>query len=136
MVRPLQASIGRVPSRLTPGFNSSRAGPDKEIEVLSVDTQNRSSAVPGTAGERWTLAHWARYYAHPAPKVLFNIISYEITGTTLGKALEPPKAVKEISWVDRHWPGASAPHLSPVQRYLLMSPAGTFTVRLKEEASQ
>lgn len=76
-------------------------GRDTPVEVVDVANQSSSKTVPGTKGEPWTLGAWADYY-HTAEQDrpgastgrVYNIISYEVSGTELGKSIKPPKIVR------------------------------------------
>ena len=94
--------------------------------------------MPGT-NQPWTLGAWADYYGTPPElkKQIFNIISYEISGTPLAQQVRPPKIVTDLDWVDKFWPaGDKAGSQKPkVQLYCLMSPGGCFTVSRFEQRS-
>lgn len=122
-----------------------------------METAKVSRTVPGTS-DPWTLQAWRDYYELPSEqrnqRGLFNILSYEVTGTPLGELVDPPEIVRfacifchvgasqmftlffmwlsfdrKLDWVSVAFPkgGASRPNLL---RYCLMSPTGCFTVSL------
>ena len=59
------------------------------------------------------------------------MISLEISGTTLGDQVVPPKLVRDLDWVENHWPHSKKGkgNLWPkVQLYCLMGVGGAWTV--------
>ncbi|PKI83791.1 [histone H3]-dimethyl-L-lysine(36) demethylase [Malassezia vespertilionis] len=102
-------------------------GPETNVEVIDVRTQMSSSA--------WTLDEWASYFETPPAhrEKLLNVISLEVTGTPLGRMIEPPEMVRESDWIERDWPLDKRPACTDaskwpkVQRYVLMGVQGAFT---------
>ena len=96
--------------------------------IVDVSTQSNS---PG-----WTIGKWASYFsAEPASRdKVRNVISLEISGTTLGDQVVPPKLVRDLDWVENHWPHPKKGkgNLWPkVQLYCLMGVGGAWTVSLR-----
>ena len=62
------------------------------------------------------------------------MISLEISGTALGDQVVPPKLVRDLDWVENHWPHSKRGkgNLWPkVQLYCLMGVSGAWTVSLR-----
>lgn len=62
------------------------------------------------------------------------MISLEISGTPLGDQVVPPKLVRDLDWVENHWPHSKKGkgNLWPkVQLYCLMGVSGAWTVSLR-----
>ena len=62
------------------------------------------------------------------------MISLEISGTALGGQVVPPKLVRDLDWVENHWPHSKKGKGSlwpKVQLYCLMGVGGAWTVRLR-----
>ena len=80
----------------------------------------------------YSLGKWAAYFRTPASdraKVL-NVISLEVSDTDLGAMILPPRIVREIDWVEKHWPAnkRGKGHAYPkVQLYCLMGVANAWT---------
>jgi hypothetical protein len=98
---PSLARVRFVPDSLQVNISSNAlllpytiTGHDTPVEVVDVANQGSSKTVPGT-NDPWTLGSWADYYSTPseAKSRIFNIISYEISGTKLAKQVQPPKIV-------------------------------------------
>ncbi|KAG6849419.1 hypothetical protein H0H93_008665 [Arthromyces matolae] len=99
-------------------------GADTPLEVIDVATQ---SASPG-----WTLGKWSDYYnlEPDARERICNVISLEISGTTLSDKILPPKFVRDLDWVENYWPSTrkGKGHSYPkVQLYCLMGVAYAWT---------
>ena len=63
------------------------------------------------------------------------MISLEISGTTLGDQVVPPKLVRDLDWVENHWPHSKKGkgNLWPkVQLYCLMGVGGAWTVSFRD----
>ncbi|PVG02717.1 hypothetical protein CPB86DRAFT_750518 [Serendipita vermifera] len=102
---------------------ANQVGPDTHVEVIDVLSQ---STCPG-----WTLGKWADYY-HSSPierDRIRNVISLEVSGTALGQQILPPRLVRELDWVEKHWPSNKKQlgHYPKVQLYCLMSVAQSWT---------
>lgn len=81
----------------------------------------------------WTLRKWADYYnTEPSARdKIRNVISLEISGTTLADQVLPPRLVRELDWVEKYWPSTKKGrgHAYPkVQLYCLMGVADAWTV--------
>jgi F-box/leucine-rich repeat protein 10/11 len=62
---------------------------------------------------------------------ILNVISLEITHTKLSDMILPPRIVRELDWVENHWPSTrkGKGHAYPkVQLYCLMGAAKAWTV--------
>ncbi|KIM31038.1 hypothetical protein M408DRAFT_327932 [Serendipita vermifera MAFF 305830] len=98
-------------------------GPDTHVEVIDVLSQSNS---PG-----WTLGKWADYYHSPSHERdrIRNVISLEVSGTPLGQRILPPRLVRELDWVEKHWPHNKKQlgHYPKVQLYCLMSVSQCWT---------
>jgi F-box/leucine-rich repeat protein 10/11 len=74
------------------------------------------------------------FSAEPASRdKVRNVISLEISGTALGDRVVPPKLVRNLDWVENHWPHPKKGkgNLWPkVQLYCLMGVSGAWTVSL------
>ncbi|BGP57963.1 JmjC domain-containing histone demethylation protein 1 [Rhodotorula sphaerocarpa] len=90
-------------------------GADTPLEVIDCASQS--------ALANWTLGQWADYYEDPKRDKIRNVISLEVTETTLGKMIKAPKLVRYLDWVESIWPSdMKAPGEYPrVQKYCLMS---------------
>lgn len=102
---------------------SNIVGPDTPVEVIDVASQSELS--------RWTLDQWATYYEDPKRDKVRNVISLEVTETTLGDSIEIPRIVREMDWVETIWPQdvrvAGSKAYPKVQKYCLMSVARCWT---------
>ncbi|KAK7689190.1 hypothetical protein QCA50_007881 [Cerrena zonata] len=99
-------------------------GEDTPVEVIDVATQ---SNVPG-----WTLQKWAEYFeTEPAKRdKIRNVISLEISGTSLADKILPPRLVRDVDWVEKFWPSTKRGrgHTYPkVQLYCLMGVQDAWT---------
>ncbi|KAI6118729.1 Clavaminate synthase-like protein [Pisolithus croceorrhizus] len=99
-------------------------GRETPVEVIDVASQSTS---PG-----WTLGKWADYYnLEPSARdKIRNVISLEISGTTLADQITPPRLVRELDWVEKFWPSSrkGKGHAYPkVQLYCLMGVASAWT---------
>lgn len=112
-------------SSLTIRQISDIVGPDTPVEVIDVASQSELS--------RWTLDQWASYYEDPKRDKVRNVISLEVSETTLGASIELPRIVREMDWVETIWPQdmrvAGSRTYPKVQKYCLMSVARCWTVR-------
>ena len=73
----------------------------------------------------WTLRDWAAYFSQKdaASHKVLNVLSLEVSGTRLGERVLGPKFVRDLDWI----PAAPAACRAKVQKYCLMSAAGSFT---------
>ncbi|KAL8727310.1 MAG: hypothetical protein Q9166_006141 [cf. Caloplaca sp. 2 TL-2023] len=97
-------------------------GPEEKIEVIDVKSQNGE-------GKKWNMKRWADYYEHAPKKVVRNVISLEVSQSTLGRLIRRPQIVRDLDLQDSVWPAelqakGEYPH---VQFYCLMSVADCFT---------
>lgn len=95
--------------------------------MVDVATQSNS---PG-----WTVGKWAEYFNTPASErdKIRNVISLEISATTLADQILPPRLVRDLDWVEKYWPSTKKGrgHQYPkVQLYCLMGVADAWTVSL------
>merc|ERR1711965_331955 len=69
-------------------------GPDATLPVIDVAEQEQQS-------REWTLREWAGYFSRKgrAHKVL-NVLSLEISGTRLGDAVDTPRFVRDLDWIE------------------------------------
>jgi F-box and leucine-rich repeat protein 10/11 len=84
------------------------------------------------------LKDWMQYFGQSPPQRdrVLNLISLECTGTGLDTKVRPPKMLREIGWVEKHWPAlggrtamarAERARMPKVRLYCLMSAAGSYT---------
>ncbi|KAL8779862.1 MAG: hypothetical protein Q9213_006732 [Squamulea squamosa] len=97
-------------------------GPEEKIEVIDVKSQNGE-------GKKWNMRRWADYYENTSKKVVRNVISLEVSQSTLGRLIRRPQIVRDLDLQDSVWPAelqtkGEYPH---VQFYCLMSVADCFT---------
>ena len=79
-------------------------------------------------GEKWPFGKLVKYFENPSREVIYNCISYEVTGTPLGDMISRPLAVRDVDLVDRVW--KHAPPTNPkvsVGKYILMSVRDSYT---------
>ncbi|XP_072164056.1 lysine-specific demethylase 2A-like isoform X2 [Diadema setosum] len=105
-------------------------GSRRMVDVMDVNTQK---------GIEMSMAQFARYYESPDRKELYNVISLEFSHTRLAEAIQQPKVVRQIDWVNTVWPqhlietqrdstNVLAEMKYPkVQKYCLMSVKGCYT---------
>ncbi|KAI1315004.1 JmjC domain-containing histone demethylation protein 1 [Mortierella claussenii] len=95
-------------------------GADTPVEVIDVATQ--SELVD------WNLGAWADYFQMEPKERVYNVISLEITGTSLAEQVRRPKVVRELDWIENFWPKSLQQTEFPkVQLYCLMSVKDSFT---------
>lgn len=77
----------------------------------------------------WTLGRWADYYEDPNREKVRNVISLELSSSPIKDRVASPKFVRQIDWVEQHWPGdLKAQDIYPqVSKYCLMSPGESWT---------
>lgn len=117
-----QDQLGMImPRDLTVRKVSELYGPEEKLDVIDVKSQQ--------ADKRWTLAKWADYYESQGEKAVRNVISLEISQSTLGRLIRRPKIVRDLDLQDAVWPAEmQAVGDSPnVQFYCLMSVADCYT---------
>ena len=101
-------------------------------EIVGMDTRLAVMDVPTQADlPDWRLADWVDYFESPKPRDrILNVISLEISHTTLGAQVKRPRLVRDLDWVDNAWPHnqkTSSTDYPKVQTYCLMSVAESFT---------
>ncbi|CED82141.1 F-box protein JEMMA and related proteins with JmjC, PHD, F-box and LRR domains [Phaffia rhodozyma] len=107
-------------------------GDQTQLEVIDVETAELSSSPPNST-KPWTLLSWRNYFElSPLEKEsvgLFNVLSYEVSDSPLGKLVNPPEIVRMLDWANVVWPKIRKTNDQKprVQVYCLMSPAGCFT---------
>ncbi|KAL8702035.1 MAG: hypothetical protein Q9224_000205 [Gallowayella concinna] len=111
-----------VPHNLTVRKVAELYGPEEKIEVIDVKSQNGE-------GKKWNMRRWADYYENASKKIVRNVISLEVSQSTLGRLIRRPQIVRDLDLQDSVWPAelqakAEFPH---VQFYCLMSVADCFT---------
>ena len=85
-----------------------------------------------TQSERMmTLDQWATYFALPQrerPRIL-NVITLEVSDSSIGKEIIRPKLVRDIDWIDHVWPRElkEEANYPRVQLYCLMSVKDCYT---------
>ncbi|CAH2061102.1 unnamed protein product, partial [Iphiclides podalirius] len=97
-------------------------GAQLEVEVIDVRKQTTM---------RMPLGDFVDYFETPPEhrdeKVL-NVLSLEFSETNLAPLVEPPAVARALDWARRVWPCAEERPPRPcVQRYCLMSAAGSYT---------
>jgi F-box and leucine-rich repeat protein 10/11 len=77
----------------------------------------------------WTLGKWADYYDESGEKPVRNVISLEVSETSLGRVMRRPKVVRDLDLEDHVWPFEQYPDKKKksVQFYCLMSVADSYT---------
>lgn len=80
----------------------------------------------------WTIGKWAAFFSKPPAARkgrLLNVISLEVSGTTMGAQITAPRLVRSLDWVNLAWPKcrAKSKDFPKVQKYCLMSVGGCFT---------
>lgn len=81
----------------------------------------------------WNLGKWSDYVAlEPSQREkILNVISLEISGTSLADKILPPKIVRDLDWVENFWPSTKKNKQNAypkVQLYCLMGVANAWTV--------
>ncbi|MCJ1314188.1 JmjC domain-containing histone demethylation protein 1 [Agyrium rufum] len=113
-----------IPQGLTVRTVSALYGPDENIEVIDVKSQD------GEDKKRWTLRKWVEYYESKEPnKTIRNVISLEVSQSRLGRLIRRPKVVRDMDLQDSVWPDElkEKGDYPKVQFYCLMSVADCFT---------
>ncbi|KAF9438462.1 JmjC domain-containing histone demethylation protein 1 [Entomortierella beljakovae] len=108
------------PAKLTVDDIRDFVGPETPVEVIDVATQSELSD--------WNLGSWADYFKSDHKDRVYNVISLEITGTSLAEHIQRPKVVRELDWIENFWPNELKDTEFPkVQLYCLMSVKDSFT---------
>ncbi|KAL9622834.1 MAG: hypothetical protein Q9160_002760 [Pyrenula sp. 1 TL-2023] len=110
-----------MPRKLTVRKVAELYGPEEKLDVIDVKSQQ--------ADKRWTLAKWADYYESKGEKAVRNVISLEISQSTLGRLIRRPKIVRDLDLQDSVWPAdlQALGDFPKVQFYCLMSVADCYT---------
>ncbi|KAM0719306.1 hypothetical protein Q7P37_005211 [Cladosporium fusiforme] len=111
-----------MPEGLTVRQVANMVGPEYPLDVIDVKTQN--------SGAKMNLGKWANYYEEESDdKPIRNVISLEVSQTTLGRLLRRPKVVRDIDLQDEVWPQEETDKgkFPRVQFYCLMSVADSYT---------
>ncbi|KAL9603962.1 MAG: hypothetical protein Q9179_002024 [Wetmoreana sp. 5 TL-2023] len=111
-----------IPQNLTVRKVAELYGPEEKVEVIDVKSQNGE-------GKRWNMRRWADYYENTSNKVVRNVISLEVSQSTLGRLIRRPQIVRELDLQDSVWPAEllAKGEFPRVQFYCLMSVADCFT---------
>lgn len=129
---------------ITPELVAQLVGLNRSIVAMSVKTQD--------SNVNMKLKDWADYFESTElreKKGVLNLISLEFSGTPLASQVVSPSVVREIDWIDRAWQpitktskkkaysttskfkhkgaGSDTFGRPKVQKYCLMSAAGSFT---------
>ncbi|XP_013168599.1 PREDICTED: histone lysine demethylase PHF8-like [Papilio xuthus] len=96
-------------------------GAQLEVEVIDVRKQSTM---------RMPLGDFVDYFESPPEhrdeKVL-NVLSLEFSETNMAPLVEPPSIARTLDWAERVWPTSDRPPKPCVQKYCLMSAAGSYT---------
>ncbi|KAL6454816.1 JHD1 JmjC domain-containing histone demethylation protein 1 [Candida maltosa Xu316] len=97
-------------------------GEDTGLEVMDVISQQSVSPA-------WNLKKWQTYFNTEEEKRdrIRNVISLEVSDTTLGKGFKRPDCVEEMDLVDKVWDKQDPNKRSKVTKYCLMSVKNSFT---------
>ena len=107
-----------MPRELTVRKVADLYGPTEHVPVIDVKTQN--------SAKKWTLKRWADYYEAPGEKDVCNVISLEVSHSSLGRLIRRPKIVRDLDLQDAVWP-AEMGNRKFVAFYCLMSVADSYT---------
>jgi F-box/leucine-rich repeat protein 10/11 len=96
-------------------------GDEHHIEVMDVLTQN-------SARQKWSLGEWRDYFKSDdsSRERVYNVLSLEISQSSLGESISRPTYVDEIDLVDKVWP-QELTGKPIVQKYCLMGVKGSYT---------
>ena len=111
-----------IPSNLTVRQVAELYGPEEKVEVIDVKSQNGE-------GKKWNMKRWVDYYESASNKVVRNVISLEVSQSTLGRLIRRPQIVRDLDLQDAVWPAElqAKGEIPRVQFYCLMSVADCFT---------
>ncbi|KAL9587152.1 MAG: hypothetical protein Q9212_000425 [Teloschistes hypoglaucus] len=111
-----------IPHNLTVRTVAELYGPEEKVEVIDVKSQNGE-------GKKWNMRRWADYYENASNKVVRNVISLEVSQSTLGRLIRRPQIVRDLDLQDSVWPAEllTKGEFPRVQFYCLMSVADCFT---------
>lgn len=112
-----------VPENLTVRKVAEFLGEGTPLDVMDVPSQNPSDG--------WTLGTWTEYFETDTSKRdrIRNVISLEVSGTALGKAVKRPKFVRDMDLVTKVWPKEliESGDYPKVSLYCLMSVQDSYT---------
>ena len=111
-----------IPEGLTVRQVAELYGPEEKVDVIDVKLQEGED-------KRWNMRQWADYYEAEGDKPVRNVISLEVSHSTLGRLIRRPKIVRDLDLQDSVWPEEeTAKGVYPkVQFYCLMSVADCYT---------
>ncbi|XP_014209528.1 lysine-specific demethylase 7B [Copidosoma floridanum] len=97
-------------------------GGDYEIDVIDVAKQNNV---------RMKLSEFVEYFYDPHRSRILNVISLEVTNTSLSTLIKAPHIARQLDWVNyvwpEDWPDNSELKRAKVQKYCLISVRDSFT---------
>ncbi|XP_063543154.1 uncharacterized protein LOC134751607 [Cydia strobilella] len=96
-------------------------GKNHEVEVIDVRRQTTL---------RMPLGDFVEYFETPPDlrgERVLNVLSLEFSDTNMAPLVEPPGTIRRLDWASSAWPAAEAPPRPAVQKYCLMSAAGSYT---------
>ncbi|XP_061724570.1 lysine-specific demethylase phf2-like isoform X1 [Cydia pomonella] len=96
-------------------------GKNHEVEVIDVRRQTTL---------RMPLGDFVEYFETPPDlrgERVLNVLSLEFSDTNMAPLVEPPGTIRRLDWARRAWPAAEAAPRPAVQKYCLMSAAGSYT---------
>ncbi|XP_019851976.1 PREDICTED: lysine-specific demethylase 7B-like isoform X1 [Amphimedon queenslandica] len=93
----------------------------RELDAIDVSRQDDI---------KMKMREWVEYHSTlPRTKVI-NVISLEFSDTPLTELVEPPAVVREMDWINIHWPNKvpeDGPQRPQVQKYCLMGTQDSYT---------
>lgn len=94
----------------------------RELDVIDVSRQDDL---------KMKMREWVEYYETFPRQSVYNVISLEFSDTKLSNLVHPPSVVREMDWINRHWPKSlteDCEYQRPlVQKYCLMSVKDSYT---------
>ncbi|CAI5755649.1 unnamed protein product [Candida verbasci] len=114
--------LPRPKEEITVDYITESCGSDTPVEVMDVISQLGIQP-------QWNLAKWREYFNTPESKRdrIRNVISLEISNSSLGQNFVRPRAVEEMDLVDKVWDKNDEQQRSKVTKYCLMSVRNSFT---------
>ncbi|KAI4186215.1 MAG: hypothetical protein L6R41_003632 [Letrouitia leprolyta] len=111
-----------IPHNLTVRMVAELYGLEEKVEVIDVKSQNGE-------GKKWNMRRWVSYYENTSNKAVRNVISLEVSQSTLGRLIRRPQIVRDLDLQDAVWPAElqARGEIPRVQFYCLMSVADCFT---------
>ncbi|GJJ77381.1 hypothetical protein EMPS_09740 [Entomortierella parvispora] len=89
------------------------------VGVIDVATQSEA--------DDWTLGRWAEYFNTEPKDRIRNVISLEVSNTSLAKEIKVPRIVRELDWVRNFWPVERTYAQPKVLLYCLMGVENSYT---------